>query len=364
MQTFLIAVAGAMVGLVLVVWLGWLWLKRKFRGLGDALKAMCAAGGIAPLRISLRTPEEPPWREASSVDAATRSFEAAGYQPVGDYAIPEMGEVAIRAFWHPECASYGVVYDHEQAGLFADLVRLFRDRSWLTVTTAPDTGMDRPDHARLERMELDVTQLDTVGRMHEVLEDGSRGKEPVRKLAESFPTVFVGAYALEMDWRIARGGVTAEEVRRAAAAGGMEPPDEQAVEIVQAAWRSNIESFVSDEILKAFPSRSGMSAAEWEEKRERIFVVHEHMARDELIDGLGWRMIAGSYPEDDDEAEERAHAEAKQRLEAAFAVDSLRKGYAAAQQLLPEKRRSELVGRVAQPWPADVYLEPETPEEL
>ena len=66
-----------------------------------------------------------------------------------------------------------------------------------------------------------------------------------------FVTAFTAAYAAEMDWRIDRGGVTAEEVAGAAAAGGQETPDATAVEGVQAMWRAAIDDFVSGEVERA-----------------------------------------------------------------------------------------------------------------
>ncbi|NNL65166.1 MAG: hypothetical protein HKP30_02885, partial [Myxococcales bacterium] len=96
----------------------------------------------------------------------------------------------------------------------------------------------------------------------------------------------------------------------------------------------------------------------------RVHVVHDHMDRNDCIEGLAWRVVAGTYPEDDEEAEERVHREATRSIEAAFGERGVREGYAAALQLVPEKRRCELIGRVAKPWPADVYLDPDAPEEV
>lgn len=361
MKTFLIAVAGVIVGLVLVVALGFFWLKRKIRGIGDALAAVFSAGAVSPFRVSLRPAGGEPWNDAAAIDAATRSFEAAGYEPAGDYEIPEMEGVAVRGFWHSDTQSFAALTDHPQAPVFADLVRLFRDRTGLTVTTAPRTGMDHPPYLRRERLELDITALETAGQLHEHLVELSAGREPVRKQARSFADAFVSMYAMEMNWRIERGGVTDDEVRRAAAVGGLDAPDAGAICLVKKAWSSAIEIFVNEQVQKAFLDQGGMSASDWEEKRELLAIVHEQGDREERISELaGVLCEAERTPgtNQDDEDDDDAYDAAVARITPAFEGRTIREGFAAAQALMPEKARFEAIGSVEQPWPADFYLVP------
>jgi hypothetical protein len=242
--------------------------------------------------------------------------------------------------------------------VFVDVVGLHADRSLLTVSNAPESGMDRPSRARLLRMELD--SLAEAHRLHERLVRESDGLVPLPTTAGEFARAVEGAYRMEQNWRIARGGVTADEVRRAAAVGGLEPPDDDAIELVQASWRAAIAEFVSGEVLKAWLESSPMPASEWEERRERIRVVHDHCDADEMAEELAWSMIAGSYDPEDDEAEEQAHEQARRRLQHVFS-GSVCAGFTEAQNLLPEKRRFRKLGAVTRPFAGDVYLEPEFP---
>ncbi|MGH0032711.1 MAG: hypothetical protein ACQGVC_23205 [Myxococcota bacterium] len=357
MQTFLIAVAGVVFGLLVVAALGVFWLKRKLRGVGKALSALASSlTRVSPFRITLLPLNVAAWRNGDDMIEASTSLESAGYQRVGDFEVSEMEDVLLRGFWHPQRLSYAVVYDHPQAGVFADVVGMYRDRSLLTVSTCPETGMDRHPRSPILRMELEGA--DEFHRLHERLVAETAGREPIATAPEQFMRAVEGAYWMEMRWRIQRGGVTADEVRRAAAAGGQEPPDDCAVELVQAGWRSAIAAFVEQEVLKAWLDGNPVPAAEWEEQRERIRGVHDHCDGGDLADELAWSMIAGSCDEEDDAAEDRAHAEARSRLAPLFSGSAVA-GFAAALELLPEKRRPRRLGSVAKPFAGDVYLEPE-----
>lgn len=363
METFLLAVAGGMVGLVVVIGCAYLWIRRKLRGIRAALGTLAGAmAGIPPLRITLQVaaPERSPFNDDEAVDEATRSFEAAGYESIADYTIDEMEGVALRGFRHPRALSFGVVYDHPQAGVFGDVVSLFRDRTVVTVTTGPDSGMDSPHHAERIHQSLDITEPEAAGRLHQCLRQAARGREPVRKRGESFAAVFTSAYAMEMAWRIRRGGVTEDEVRRAAAAGGLEPPDEAQIQLVRAGWRHAIDDFVTEEITRAFEAGASYPSAEWERMRERLTVVHEFEEPARWLETLAER-IAEPVEDEDEDAEERALDAARRQLEPLFAT-GVREGFAAAQSLLPEKQRHQRLGSVARPWAGDVYLGPEGDE--
>ena len=360
MKTFLIVVAGVVVGLSILAGLALLWLKRKFRGLGEAIASLAQASDVPPFRISLAPESDAAWSDAEAVAATTRSFEAAGYQPAGDFRVPEMEGVALRAFWHPQLATFAALTDHPEAPLFVDLVRLFRDHTVLTVTTAPDSGLDMPQHLTRVRSELDPTELETIGRLHEQLVEHSEGREGVLKQAESFAQVFVQLHALEMDTLIARGGPSREEILRIAALGEMEPPEENAICLVQTGWRTAIEMFVDQQAQEAFLAHGNISAAEWERQREELTIVHEQRPRGDVIDELsGVLAEALSGPNADDDADDRVYDDARERVAACFEERSIREGFRAALDLFPEKMRYQPLGSIDRPWPADFYTVPD-----
>jgi len=250
------------------------------------------------------------------------------------------------------------VYDVEPVGVFVDLVLDLLDGTRLTVTTAPDDGVDRPPEVRRVGVDLDLDDPDAPRQLHARLLMESRGREPML-LDSSFEHAFVDAYTREMDWRIRRGGVTAEEIRRVARLGGQEEPNDPAIEMIRSGWRAAIDEFIEEEVRRAWLARSAMSLEDWERRRDRFVVVHAHSSADGHVEALAWLIAEGTVPEDDDEALERAFETAKRRVAPAFEGVSPRDGFAAAQRLLPEKRRYELLARLDDPWPADCYLLPE-----
>lgn len=330
-------------------------------------RGVCAfpsSASVTPFRITLQATESPEWRDEPAVGLASGYFGMAGYVQVGDFQIPEISAMTIRAFFHPSVGSYALLYDHAQAGLVADVAQDFDDGTHLTVSCAPESGMDRPDHAPLIRLDAAVAEPATATCLHERLVAESQGRAAVPASAEDFPHVFAEAHAQEMDWRIARGGVTAREIRRAARIAGQDVPDGAVIDNVQSAWRAAIDAFVQEEVQQAWLADFPMSVPEWVRKRDRIRVIHEFSDPSARMDELAWAMVAGTVDEDDCEALQRAFDDARLRLRSAFAAGTPREVFAQAQELLPEKRRYELAGRVDTPWPGDIYLAPEDADTL
>jgi hypothetical protein len=361
MQTFLIVVAGMGVGFTLVVSLGFLWLRRTVRQVGAAVGAVLDAAGTPPFRVSLVPTPVPAWADANDVARALQSFTAAGYNHCGDFEIPELDGLCLRSFFHRALGSFGVLYDHPEAGLYADLMREHDDGTSTTVSCGPVSGLDRPEHAPAVWVGVDVTDLNSVGQMHERLEAESGGRDAMPSGPADFPQVFVEAYTQEMDWRIARGGLTPDEIRRTAAIGEQPEPDACAVEQLRGVWRGAIDRFIAGEVRKAWLADGDSSAGDREALRDEIVVVHEHGVADDHVEDLAWLEIEGRFSEDEIQAEERALEEARAELAPLFA-EGVRIGFSKAQLLLPEKRRHQLLASFESPWRADVYRPPADPE--
>ena len=365
MQTFLIALLGVVAGIALLGAVAFLWIRRKVRklgrSLGEALQHMASASGVPPFAITLRRGGRIDWSQRRKVDAVARHFEMAGYQHVGDYAVPELPGVQLRALWHPGTHAYAVVYDHVEAGVYADVVRFFRDESVLLVTSAPETGLDDPTGRRTLRLDVDLEEPSGAHFLHDTSVQESGQKTVIPATAEHFPRAFIGSYALEMDWRIARGGPSADEIRAAARVAGEQAPDDAAVAQVQRAWRSAISQHHAARSHEVYLAQHPMSAQEWELKRERIFIVNDWIDVDEMASSLAWSAVEEAEESIDDDAMERMQAETEARIRGAFDGTTPREGFRALQSLLPEKRRYEHLATVEEP-PADVYLAPDDAE--
>jgi len=361
MNLFLIAIMGVVAGLGVLAVGGFFFVKRRLKRfsleLEDALQELCGSG-IPPFSISLRPGRDIAWKNRPELEAVARQFEFAGYQTVNDYEIPQMPEARLRALWHPGTHSYAVIYDHDTAGVFADVCRFFQDDALLLITAGPETGLDYPENVKHLRVEIDLMEPAGAHTLHEAMLQESGGQVGTPMTAEQFPQAFIAAYTREMEWRIARGGPTPEEVRRAALAGGQEAPADEVVAMVRSIWRAAISEHFRAQTQQHYLAHNPMSAQEWELARERIRIVNDWDDPQLLAEELAWSMIEGTYETSDEATEERLYAEAHQRMQDLFKRKTTRAGFAAAQQSLPEKVRLELLSSIEEP-AGDVYLEPE-----
>lgn len=355
MKVVAIAAALLLGGFVVILGAGFLFIRHKVGTLGGLLGGVVA---LPPFRIRLVPSAEAPWHDIEAADELTAGLHSLGYECVGDFEIPEMEGLALRGFRHPEIDALAAVSDVENVGVFGEVVMELFDGSQLTVTSGPRTGLDHPEARRVIYIEADSNDSEAAHLLHERLLEEARGRETML-IDSSFEHAFTDAYEREMNWRIERGGVTADEIRREAELAGRKAPADAAVELIRATWQGAIDEFIQEETRRAWLAESRMSLADWEHERDRFVVVHECGGTSERIDELAWAMIDGTIPEDDEEAEERAWEAARNRLRPEFEGRTTREGFAEAQRLLSEKRRYELIGSLEEPWPADCYLVPE-----
>lgn len=372
MSTFILGLLGVIVGLALVGAIVWFWIKRKVGrflvGLGEAIGL---GGAVPPFRITLEPSSDLEWTGRDTVDSITAALEAIGYVRAGDFLVAEMGGVKLRGLVNGEACTLAALYEHPQIDTpLLDLLGLHQDRHHVLVTTAPDDGLDTPPSKTVHRAVNDLAEREAVGpavgAMHETLLADSAGRQPIAIGPTLFPLTFATAYAAEMDWRISRGGVTAEEVRGAAAAGGQEPPDEDSIERVQRQWRSAISDFVGEETQRAFLAAGSVLATDWEEMRDRVLVVHEHSERSDLVESLAAHLLDAESnddeedDEDEDEDEEDRYEVLEAQVRAAFDGAGVVEGFDAALEAFPALAAYEHIGDVDRPWRGRIYVLPRT----
>jgi hypothetical protein len=310
MKTFLLVVAGVFVGGILFLVVLWFtikllirWLLKKVAKFVEAI----AGGNVPPFRITLDKTDDIKWSKAKQIKAVTKAFEKIGYEQIGDFRIPEILPLqldGIRALMNPATATYAVLNGYPSMGVVVDIAWDFVDGEHLAVSNAPQTGLDRPDFSRLERIEVNlVKNPGAVAQLHEKAVELQAGRAAKPVSADAFATVFRKAHAREMDWRVERGGVTAEEVRRVAELQKQEPPTDEAVEMVRQHWRTAISLHVDQLLRERFEQymTKTKSIAEWQEVRDRIYIVHEHSDVEQVIARLSLAVspeeaAAGSDP--------------------------------------------------------------------
>lgn len=201
--------------------------------------------------------------------------------------------------------------------------------------------------------------------IHEALIARRGDRQAQAVAARQFEDTYTSAYARNMDWRIDRGTLTEDEVRRISEHTGDDPPDVNKIKQVQQDWREAIDKFVNHRIQERFLNTKTFSQEEWEAKKERIIFVHDRMDTASMKETLGWHIVdkdahldQDEFGESSEEANQKLRSALK-KLEPTFADVNFRTGFKAVQPQLPEHRRYNFICKIAGDFPADVYLVPE-----
>jgi len=180
-----------------------------------ALGKKFAKASVPPLRIHLIP--VPPASHGDFARPQQRELEKLGFRPIGAYQVTEIKGLEMVAFSNSAQAVCAIVYRHPVAKVFVDMVSMTEEDRSLTVTTAPKGGNldQKPGHRKIYATSLAIPKM-----FERVLAERPRGN--YRVLDETnFQQVFEREYEREMAWRMGRGGVTMDEVRREAESMGI-----------------------------------------------------------------------------------------------------------------------------------------------
>jgi hypothetical protein len=314
---------------------GFLVLRKR---LGSALEGLADMRyAVTPPRLHLVRYDHPAWKDPATVTRHVEGLRALGFQEAGTFGTEEMDFVRVHALAHPEQCIYAVVYEHDKAGIFMDLVTSYEDGTALTYTTTTEGEQldQRPGHGKVRIPDGDAAEL--YGRL--VAERPQRPMKPAP--VEGFPAAFEKAYADAMDWRGAR-GYSEDEIRRLAEASGQEATDE-VVAAVRAQMEAQAAAGLQEGLKERYLEQTSMSAAEWERVRERVVFIHDRLNAEQVEEIVGeW------VSEDESDYSERIPADAPGR-----------QAFAAVNATLPERWRFEKLAEMSDPVPTDVYRAPE-----
>jgi hypothetical protein len=361
LQLFFTIIAAVLVSIILLI-LGVLvafkllkWrLKRAFSEIGNVFKGMAAAANaVPPARLHLRPNDNPEWSDEEAVDCMAEPLLKLGFQDIGAYTIDEIDNTTVRAMAHRGQSMYAAVYEHPQAGVFADLVTKYQQGPSLTVSsTVEGDGLVRPE----DRLIIRIPGAESQELYQRALSERSSnplfaGKtlRPVSR--EEFPTHFERAYAEEMDWRLKRGWVSPDEIRAVAARGGQNV-DDTILTMTALAMRAQVNERIEEVVRERFLEQVKLPLAEWERVRDRLQIVHDRMDLSDVICLVSNHTDVDEFDEDDENP--------AAKMPAGMTV---RKYFSAANTKLPPNERYALLGSVDEPIPADVYAEPNRDED-
>jgi hypothetical protein len=223
--------------------------------------------------------------------------------------------------------------------VWLDLLCRYQDGTSLTyLNTQQGAGLEqRPGHGKMRAPGVDAAAL--YRRI--VAERPQRPLLPAP--VEEFPAIFERAYAEEMDWRNSRGGPTAAEVRAVLAEGGTVVTDEEVAATQQLLAYQALEG-LEEALREQFLQHSTLTAAEWEEVRERVLFVHDRLPPGSVAD-----LFDEWIDQEPEELEDVGEPE----------IGSVRERFEQRNAALIAGRGFRKIGEVAEPVPADVYVAPE-----
>ena len=353
---FVVAVIALLAGLFFLF--RW-WITRKMKSVISQLSASGDVGNIfdamqvgvpTPPRVHVRRSETIAWRDIQSVEEFAAPMRAEGFESVGDFILSEMPGVSLRVLHDAKQTYYAAIYDYAPAGIcFVDLHTRLRDGGTLTVTNAPqgEEIETHPSHRKIYLKGADAATL--IERMNsELALENTATVNP-----ESFASEFEKAYAESMDFLLARGGPTLDELRRGARLRG-ETVDEATLHATYNATQQRnalaLEGIVRDNYLK----QNQLSAARWEELRDRLIIVHERHSVEQIVEKY-WQVQ--SLGEEDDEEIDYEARDAELRT-AAQALPP-RDAFVRLMETLPAHKRAEFVSNLTKPVQADLYAAPD-----
>ncbi len=360
LQVFLFLVGAFLAAFVILILLGWAWVRYKLRTWAkkfeeEAGKYAALAPVMPSFRLHLQPNTDCDWQHAEEVDAIGATIIDNGFELIGDFEVEE-APLLLRAFANPKECVYAVVYEHYTLGYWFDLTCFYNDGRVFTCSTAKTTGLARPPFVMIENH--------PGAKPQELLEHCLATRPPGERQPASrhqFKTQFESNYAREMDWRDERGGPSEDEIRSIAASTDEEEVRELVV-LARGAWQAQVREQLNEELRSAYFEHANLSARRWEEIRERLVFAHDRLETNDLLDlwepaffeQLSQRTSAGDDDDEFDGEIERRRDDLSRKI----AGLSGRQGFAKINETLARKFCYEKIGEVSHPLPADVYLEP------
>jgi hypothetical protein len=365
MAIFLQMLGAVFLGLILVLIAAYLWLRWKIRRFtrewAGKLEAFAqnmspAAMGlmyVPPMTLQLTPAEESDAAHPQELELATLEVQNLGFQRGKLFVMGEIGGIC-RAMFHPERKVDAVVYDHPLLGVWIDFAAHFADGSSLSFSNCTQkSGLDQPP---------DIENRYFPGEQIAALWERFRRSLPEKPLADiaadGFPQRFEDGHRREMEWRISRGGVTEEEVRRCVEMGGGEFSDEHC-DMVQRAWRMRIAQHIDDRLREAFLAASSMSLTEYENARDRLVFVHDHTSAEQLLMYMEHDEFdddEGDDPDEDFDEDDDDFFDRQTKLEQRCQTSSPRQVFRELLAARELRGSYKFLREMTEPYAADVYL--------
>ncbi|PHR90750.1 MAG: hypothetical protein COA78_34520 [Blastopirellula sp.] len=345
-------VGGGLLALLAAILLGFVLVRRKIRKFADQfvneLAGMIEAmESIPPMRLRLESQEEILWLDLDTVNEFQSTFRKQGFELIDDFEaindLHEMEYMNVQAYCHPKKNAYAIIYEAGQIGVWVDVVSVYEDGSRFCICWQVDDLMDQPPQVQIEFLPdcLPSYLADTF------FSHRSQGSFASMS-ADLFVADFENAHAALMDWRMERGGPTAEELQRIAKRAGQETTEDE-ISTTQAYWNDSYCEFLDYELGENLHKERKMSEEDWESINESILFVHDKLSPEAVIELFG-------YAFEEEEPFEKFYQEMLPK----FKENSPRSVFAEINSSGKFRHIYGDYGQIAEPIEADVYLIPES----
>lgn len=339
----------ALILLLVILWFGFkYWLKSKVAGFAEQFEALAAGmNSVPPLRLRLVPGTDEDWDNDQARPLYLPLLER-GFVDAGSFHIDADPpyRIGLHAFVHQQLGIRGAVFHHPQAGYWLEVFSKFTDGTTLTFSTAADPMMNTPDY-KLQKFFPDAKPLELLDQFL-----AARTKQPEPVSADRFAQDLYDSYAREMDWRIERGGVMEDEVRRQAEKSGNTDPEniKLTFETLHERWRLAINEFFDEQLRTNFVQSAKMEPTKWEQIRDRLIFVHDRLSAEELcsrVENLLYAIACDELCADESVTEALAEACEGSSAKASFA--------GVTQLLTKHQVQVKKLGTLKKPLEADVY---------
>ncbi len=200
MLTFLQYVGGFILAIIILLFIGYLYLKIKFG------KLLGAAGDQTPLIVHLNEDlVVPDWLEKAKVKKLIEDLQNLGFEKGKPYRIQEMEGVSLFSLFNHGYSA--VIYNHPIAGSWIDIVLETTDGYHYTSSNAPMGGEIGYSDKDIKVFKPNATAEE----LFSLIREQTHNKEGILVTNDNFRAFFENAYKREMAWKASQGGVTREE---------------------------------------------------------------------------------------------------------------------------------------------------------
>jgi len=200
MLTFLQYVGGFILAIIILLFIGYLYLKMKFG------KLLGANSDNVPLMLHLN--EElviPRWLEKAKAINLIEQLENLGFEKGKAYRILEMHDVSLFSLFNKGYTA--VIYTHPTMGLWTDIVFETKDEYHYTASNAPMGGelSSSPNDIKIFEPSSSAKELFSI------IREQTQDKQAIFVSNENFRAFFEKAYKRDMAWKSSQGGISREE---------------------------------------------------------------------------------------------------------------------------------------------------------